>query len=194
MTNVPLPGHRLLDKRVGAPSKAALVLSVTLVCGLALLLARHQGLGREIGRGLTRFRVAALAAASVLVLAQVGCQSLRFWSAVPSGARLTVVEAAHVFTTGDWTNIFAPARGGDVLKVVLMKRVGDRNIDLPGATGAVLADKIVDVGSLLVWCAVTGSFGRLHWADASSVRPLLAGAATAAVVLAAIAASRRSWS
>jgi len=190
------PEYRLTHQRVGVPSKTALVLSVALICGFAFLGLSHQDLRREIGKSLTSFRVAPLAAAFLLVLAQVGCQSLRFWAAVPPGARLTVVEAAHVFTAGDWANIFAPARGGDVLKVVLMKRVGgDRDINLPGATGAVLADKIVDLGSLLLLCAITGSLGIVgKGADAPNLGPLLVGAGTAAVLLALIVVSRRTWS
>jgi uncharacterized membrane protein YbhN (UPF0104 family) len=167
-----------------------LVLSLGPPCGIALLFASHPDLAREFGKNLTAFPVSSLAVALLLVLTQVSLQSLRFWAVIPPDAGLGVVEAARIFTLGDWANLFAPARGGDVLKMILMKRAeGGGSIKLPWATGAVLADKVVDVGSLFLVCAITGSLGLVSgWAGAASVsRPLaLVGAGIAALLLATI--------
>jgi hypothetical protein len=97
---------------------------------LFLLAWRHQDVARGYAESLAGLGPAALAGAFSLVLAQVTLQSLRFWSVLPPRMPLRVVEAAHVFTVGDWTNTFAPARGGDLLKVMLMRRVAaDRVLD-----------------------------------------------------------------
>jgi uncharacterized membrane protein YbhN (UPF0104 family) len=177
--------------RAGSFSKTLLVLSLGASCGVVLLFAIHPDLARELGRNLTAFRVSSLAVALLLVLTQVSLQSLRFWAVIPEDAGIGVLDAARIFTLGDWANLFAPARGGDVLKMVLMKRTGsDVDIRLSWATGAVLADKVIDVGSLLFLCAITGSLGLLYgWAGMASVAHPVAwvGASLGALLLGAVA-------
>jgi uncharacterized membrane protein YbhN (UPF0104 family) len=176
-----------MRQRVGLFAKALLVLSLA---GIAILFASHPDLAGEFVKNLTAFPASSLALALLLVLIQVSLQSLRFWAVVPPEAGLSVLEAARIFTLGDWANLFAPARGGDVLKMVLMRRTeGDVNIRLSWATGAVLADKVIDVGSLVLVCVITGSLGLVYgWAGtASGSRPFSwAGAGIAALLLAAI--------
>ena len=92
----------------------------------------------------------ALGGALALVLCQVGLQAARLWAIVPRDVAARPGRVAHAFTLGEWTNIFTPARAGDALKVVLLSRISNANVAT--ATGAVLADKIVDAGSLLLLC------------------------------------------
>jgi uncharacterized membrane protein YbhN (UPF0104 family) len=146
--------------RAVATSKRFLLLSLAVAGGFALLLGRQEGLARELGQSLTGFGPLVLATALALVVAQVGLQSLRFWAVVPSETPLTVVEAAHIFTVGDSANIVAPARGGEVLKMILMKRAWNGyGTSLSTASGVVLADRTVDAVSLLLLCVLSGSLG-----------------------------------
>jgi uncharacterized membrane protein YbhN (UPF0104 family) len=173
-------------------SKRLLLVSLAVAGGFALLLGRQQGLAHELGQSLSGFGPLVLAAALALVVAQVGLQSLRFWAVIPPETPLTVVEAAHIFTVGDSANIVAPARGGEVLKMVLMKRAWNgQGISLSTASGVVLADRIVDAVSLLLVCVLGGSLAiALSGASRPGFSPALTGgwiivvvAATATVAL-----------
>jgi len=97
----------------------------------------------------------------LLALCQLGLQALRLWSILPRHAALTPARTAHAFALGEWVNIFTPARAGDALKVVLIHRAaGDCvPLSLPTATGAIVADKIVDAGSLGLLCTAAGLAG-----------------------------------
>jgi len=173
-----------------------LLLLAVLTAGLTLAVAHQQDFAQELGKSLRGFGLASLAIALVCVLAQVGFQSLRFWAVTPAEARLNVIEAAHIFTLGDWVNVFAPARGGEVLKALMLKRTGGGGpIDLSRATGVVLADRIVDAGALLIWCTLTGSLGVVL-ASASVVKPSAAVVAAVAALIAAplvVVVARQAW-
>jgi glycosyltransferase 2 family protein len=175
---------------------ALLLLSCLLLLAAAYLVATHQEFALELRKSLTGFGPASLAAALVWVIAQVACQSLRFWAVVPAGAPLGVTAAAYVFTLGDWTNLFAPARGGDALKVMLLTRTGgDRSVSVPRAIGAVLADKIVDLGALVLLCAITGTLTILR-AEANTPRienGLVLVGGIAVILAAGAMLARRRW-
>ncbi len=104
---------------------------------------------------------AAIALVVALTLCQLGLQALRLWAILPRHAALTPVRTAHAFTMGEWANIFTPARAGDALKVVLVHRAAGNTVplSLSTAAGAVVADKIVDAGSLVLLCATAGLAG-----------------------------------
>jgi uncharacterized membrane protein YbhN (UPF0104 family) len=121
----------------------------------------HRERARDVWNALAGMPPSALRGAFLLVLSQLGLQALRLWALVPRNGALTLASTARAFTLGEWVNTFAPARAGDALKVVQLCRAarGSRPISAPTATGAVLADKIVDGGSLVVLCAAAGVAG-----------------------------------
>jgi uncharacterized membrane protein YbhN (UPF0104 family) len=121
----------------------------------------HRERAHDVWLSLARMPVTALGGAFLLVLSQLGLQAFRLWTLVPRHAALTLGSTARAFTVGEWVNIFAPARAGDLLKVVLLCRAtrGDRPISGPTAGGAVLADKIVDAASLFGLCVAAGLTG-----------------------------------
>jgi uncharacterized membrane protein YbhN (UPF0104 family) len=134
-----------------------------MVAGAGVILATHRDQTREVWNNLTGVPVAALATAFALVLGQLTGQACRLWAILPRDVALTLGRTAYAFTVGEWLNIFAPARAGDALKVVLLNRVaGAQPISLPKATGAVLADKVIDFGSLILLCAATGLAGLVR--------------------------------
>ena len=131
--------------------------SVAVVAGIALLAVTHRAEAHQFWMDLESLSPFAAATAFALILGQVSLQSLRLWAIIPRDARLGVIRAGYIFAVGDWTNIFIPARGGDALKVLLLTRPErGQHMSLTKATGALLADKVIDIGTLIFLCAITG--------------------------------------
>jgi len=169
---------------VGKTRNRLLLGSVALSGGVAIVLVTHQDQAHAVWHSLTGVPVAALGLVLVLVLCQLSCQALRLWAILPRHGRLTVGQTAYAFTLGEWLNIFAPVRAGDALKVVLMSRTpGAAAPSLPKATGAVLADKIVDGGSLVLLCVATGLVSVIR----AGAEARLGGARTAVAAGAGVA-------
>lgn len=139
------------------------VTSAIVLAGAVVLAVSHRDRARDVWQAVARLPVPALGGALLLVLAQFGCQASRLWALVPSRVGLTWRRAARAFAVGEWTNIVAPARAGDALKVVLLARAteGAQPIGLPAATGAILADKVVDAGSFVVVSAAAAAWTGL---------------------------------
>jgi uncharacterized membrane protein YbhN (UPF0104 family) len=129
-----------------------------------------------------------LVIAQSLILAQLACQTLRLWVLIPRRNPVSLGGVAYAFAMGGWVNVFAPLRAGDAMKAVLLSRAGGASRrDLAEATGAVLADKVVDVGSMILLCAIGGLFGLLSqraWAGAPG--SLTVVVAVGAILLAAL--------
>lgn len=139
--------------------KRGLFVSGTLLTAVAVAVLTHLDQTRAVRLTLMSAPRAALGGALALVLCQVGLQAARLWAIVPRDVASRPGRVAHAFTLGEWTNIFTPACAGDALKVVLLSRTS--NVNLATATGAVLADKIVDAGSLMVLCLASGITGLI---------------------------------
>jgi uncharacterized membrane protein YbhN (UPF0104 family) len=96
---------------------------------------------------------------------------------------------------GEWLNIFTPARGGDALKVMLLSRKAGGTAgsppSLPQATGVLLADKIVDAGSLVLLCAAAGLFRLVRVPTRLLDPPVLIVAALVVTLLVLVLALRR---
>lgn len=149
-----------MSRGTWTPGTRALLVSGAVLGGLAAALVAQQHQWRAVWNNLTGVPVSSLAAALFCVLCQLGFQALRLRAIIPRHVALTLGRAAHAFAVGEWMNIFTPARAGDALKVVLLNRAaGAEPMSLPVATGAVLADKIVDAGSLVLLFAATGFAG-----------------------------------
>jgi uncharacterized membrane protein YbhN (UPF0104 family) len=165
-----------------------ILLSAIVAVSTGIVLATHPGQVRAALSQLSRLPLSALAGAFVMVLGQLTVQSLRLWAVVPRDLALGPVRVAHAFVLGEWLNVFAPARTGDALKVVLIRRASGQSLGgVPSAIGAVLADKVVDVASLVLLCAAGGLIGLL-WARAQA--GAFAAAVAAVAVLAGVAAMR----
>lgn len=137
--------------------KRLLLVPAMLLAAIAAAVVTHRDQTRAVWTSLTGVPASALVTALVLVLCQVGLQAVRLWTILPRDAPLTLGRVAHAFTLGEWANIFAPARAGDALKVALLNRApAPRALSLTQATGAVLADKVVDAGSLVLLCGSMG--------------------------------------
>jgi uncharacterized membrane protein YbhN (UPF0104 family) len=142
-------GIRKLDKRL-------LLVSVAMLCVVVVVLATHHHQARELWTTLTRVPLTSLAVALLLCLCQFGCQALRLWVLTPRDVHLTLLRAAHAFAVGQWFNILAPVRAGDAVKVILVNRNAGTPTSVATATGVLFADKIVDVGTLVLLSVAMG--------------------------------------
>jgi uncharacterized membrane protein YbhN (UPF0104 family) len=174
-----------------APARVAfkvgrfVLLSALIAAGGTALLMTHADGARPVLAQLRRLPRITLTVAFALILTQVVLQSLRLWAVVPRALALGVGRVVHAFMLGEWVNIFVPARTGDALKVVLIRRALDTGLSgLPSATGVVVADKLVDLASLVLLCAAGGLTGLL-WARAQA--GIFAGALAVAVAIALVA-------
>jgi uncharacterized membrane protein YbhN (UPF0104 family) len=165
-----------------------ILLSAIVAAGTGIVLVTHPAQVRATLSQLMRLPVSALVGAFALVLGQLTLQSLRQWAVVPRDLALSPIRVAYAFLWGEWLNVLAPARTGDALKVVLIRRESGKSLGgVPSAIGAVLADKVVDGVSLVLLCAAAGSISLL-WARTHT--RLVAAAVAAAAVLAVVAAMR----
>jgi uncharacterized membrane protein YbhN (UPF0104 family) len=87
----------------------------------------------------------ALALAAIASVVQALALATRLWTVFPKGdgTRPSWARIARAYGFGQLTNACVPARAGDVVKVVAMR--DERASSAIDATGAVLADKALDV-------------------------------------------------
>jgi uncharacterized membrane protein YbhN (UPF0104 family) len=163
------------------------VLSALIVLGTIVLIATHENNMHAVAAQLRHLPPSSLAAAFAFVLAQIACQGLRLWAVFPRRFAMGPGRVLHAFTLGEWLNMFVPARSGDAVKILLMHQPRAGSASLPAVTGAVLADKVVDVASVVVLCGAGGLLGVL-WSGTSS--RLLTAGICAGVALAVFVALR----
>lgn len=167
--------------------KRLVLLSALIAAGGTALLATHTTGARAVLAQLRHVPLITLAIAFSLILAQIVCQSLRLWAVVPRALALGVGLVAHAFVLGEWVNSLVPARAGDALKIVLIRRAPGQDQGVSGlssATGVLVADKLVDIVSLLLLCVAGGLTGLL-WARARA--GVVAGILAAAIALVLVA-------
>jgi glycosyltransferase 2 family protein len=173
------------------------LISAVLLGGLVVVLATHQDQARAIWKSVTGMPPTSLAVVLLLALCQLGFQAVRLWTILPRDVAVTLARTAYAFALGEWCNIFTPARGGDALKVVLLNRTpGPTRPSLPKATGVVLADKIVDAGSLVLICTATGMAGLLRTGAETRLpylRIVVLAGAVVTVVLLGLRWTRPRW-
>jgi glycosyltransferase 2 family protein len=168
--------------------RGVILLSAIVAVGTGIVLATHPAQVRAALSQLMRLPVSVLVGAFLMVLAQLTVQSLRQWAVIPRELALGPVRVAHAFVLGEWLNILAPARTGDALRAVLIWREsGERSGSLPSAVGAVLADKVVDIASLVLLCAAGGSM-TLLWVRARA--GVFAGSMVVAALVTVLVANR----
>jgi len=133
---------------------------------------------------LGRFSAVVLVSALVLALLQNVFQATRLWILLPGATRLPWWSVVRSFSWGQVVNNFVPARAGDVLKIALVRQLahGATTVspaaDSPGAptiasvAGSVLiADKVVDIGSLFLLAAVEAPAWLRHLSVGTRILP-----------------------
>jgi len=179
------------------PGNRIPLISAVMLGGVVVVLALHRDQAHAVWTSLTGVSPSLLALVLLLVFCQLGLQAVRLWTILPRDVALTLGRTAYAFTLGEWLNIFTPARAGDALKVVLLNRAPSAAPpSLPKATGAVLADKIVDGGSLVLLCTVAGLAGLIRTGVETRLPYLrigVAAGAVATVLLVGLGWARPGW-
>ena len=108
----------------------------------------------ELMAALRHMRVWFVGGALGATLLQIGFQVTRLWTLVPKEAGISWLKIAKVFSLGQIVNMIAPARAGEVVKVVVVQK--NEPLSMAHATGIIIADRIVDIGSLLLLIFLVG--------------------------------------
>ncbi len=169
--------------RPGAATWRLILVSPLLALGAIYLARAHGGEARAVLHDLAAIPLWAAGAAFLLILLQLTLQSLRQWSVVPRPMGLGPLRVMRAFMLGEWLNMFAPARGGDVFRAVMMGRGISAARGGPATAsgaGAVVADKVVDAAALVLLCAAGGLFGLL-WTNVRTDVAIAAGIGLVAV-------------
>jgi len=156
-----------------------LPLAIVAVGLIAYLLLQQRDLVQEVFASLSRLAPAAVVQALLLVIVQVLCQGLRFSMLVPSDVGASRLSVLRAFSVGEVFNALVPARVGDAVKVITLGHSpANQGSALSQVTGALLADKVVDAGTLVGLSAIalaaagigrlsaTGLAGNLRWVAA----------------------------
>ncbi len=145
------------------------VASVILVGGGLFFLSRATGLNfQKWLLILSRFSPWLIAIAAMGVSLQVALQISRWFSLFPAKEPVRWVRVARAFLTGQAVNTFVPARAGDVVKILALKGKNTGSQDVARTTGVVIADKLIDLLSLLLAVALFASW--LLWEGLPSWR------------------------
>lgn len=119
--------------------------------------------------------------ALLAVLAQIGFMVNRLWVLCAKDARVPWPQAARAMSYGQCLNHFLPARAGDVVKALYLKRRGtgdNRDLPVTESAGVIIADKVVDTTALLLvilGAMITGSKRFLHSLQEKPLWPFLIG-------------------
>jgi uncharacterized membrane protein YbhN (UPF0104 family) len=171
-------------------------LPVVLV-GLVVLGLRQVGLSGVV----SKMRSApphALAIVLALSLVQSASGALRLWLVFPSVRRPTLVGVARAFSFGQLVNTYVPGRAGDAFKVATIARAhadADKergSVSIADTTGALIAERGFDIGSLVLLAAIFGGGALLTMASGMVHRLWVVGAVVLGAVL-VFATLRRVW-
>jgi uncharacterized membrane protein YbhN (UPF0104 family) len=145
--------------------------------------ALHSLNVREIGHRIAALPRPAIILAVVFGLAQLTLLATRFWLVIGRSKRPRWATVARAFSFGQFANLYLPARAGDVLRGVVLAK-DDARLTVSDATGAMLADKGLDVATLALVGVAFGHGVLLSALAASGHTALLAGGALAVLALA----------
>jgi uncharacterized membrane protein YbhN (UPF0104 family) len=169
---------------------ASALLALAMFGGLAFWLLRdgaHQL--REFADAWRSCGSAALAAAALAGVIQVGLQASRFGVVARESASVAYPSAARIFIFGQAANLFLPARAGDVGKVVATASAPTAGSppEMASAAAILLADKFVDFVSmaLLSLAIVPSALAQFRALPGKQIA-LFGGAALALVALIAL--------
>ncbi len=141
-----------------------------------------------------------------LSLVQAASGAIRLWLVFPSTKRPRLFRVARAFSFGQLVNMYVPGRAGDAFKAVSIARGHEHHRDegdaakaaphgsasIADTTGALLADRGLDVGSLVLLCAAFGG-SALVTVFAGMVDRLWMVGVGAALVASALVLVRRFW-
>jgi SAM-dependent methyltransferase/uncharacterized membrane protein YbhN (UPF0104 family) len=151
----------------GPRYRSVAIAAVLVSAGSGYLLCHARSSGTTIlqtMRGLSAFGVGF---ALVLGLIQNALQASRLWILLPGERRLPWWSVLRAFASGQFINSYVPIRAGDIAKIALVKNAAREHLSTGTngreptlatlAGGILVADKLVDVTSLLLLIALIAS-------------------------------------
>lgn len=124
----------------------------------------------ELGDSMRVFGVSGCALSLLFLCGQIVFMILRYWALVPGEHAPSLLRIAYAVSVGQAVNNFFPARAGDFIKAALLTRnpkaafsrsaqvvPDDRRFTFLKAMGLVVADRIVDIGTLILLVIFSGA-------------------------------------
>lgn len=172
-------------KRIGKVALALVVLAA------AALACRGIDIGAVV-RPIGSVGAVTLAVVLACALAQALALATRFWAVFPHGSRPKWMVAARAFGFGQMLNAWLPARAGDVLKVVAITKHREESprATAAEATGVMLADKALDMVTLVALTAALSHALLARMAVGAVHAAPFAGAAASAIAIAYVVVHR----
>src|SRR5437660_733039 len=125
-----------------------LFLSTVVIAAIGAFLFSRQGISlHDIGQAVLHFDRFCITLACAGVLFQMFVMILKFWVLLPKKTSKLFLKSARAISYGQLTNMFLPARAGDVLKVLLLSK-GRPSIPPLTSTAILLSEKLIDTIAL----------------------------------------------
>lgn len=136
-----------------------IIIGTLLVLVLAVFIFVKSNLDpKQILDSLSRLDSTLLLLSLLMSLLQVLFWILRPWPLLPDGAKLPFINLAKAISVGQFLNAFAPARAGDVSKVLLLSSSKIHHPLKPTTAVALLAaDKVVDIIAIVLLALFSGA-------------------------------------
>jgi uncharacterized membrane protein YbhN (UPF0104 family) len=149
--------------KLSAKQRAAFKIALTLLTVLLLYftLRGRQDLSKEaILEAVRRFRPWNALAVILLGMAQILFMIVRMFVLCPTRPRVPFREVTFAVAVGHAVNMFFPARAGEALKILWLGRAGGNDPGyLARGAGWLLADRLLDLGGLIVLVFTSGVLG-----------------------------------
>ncbi|GEM_PF-866821 len=147
----------------------------TVVIGVIISLFLSSGSisWHELKHSIAGFGVTGCAIAFLCLAGQIFFMIFRYWALIPTEHSINIFRMAYAISVGQAVNTYFPARAGDFLKAALMTRDpktafsgnvpskdfegDDRRFTFLKAMGLIVADRVVDVGTLILLVLFSGA-------------------------------------
>ncbi len=157
---------------ISALSKNWIKLTTTTVAIMAVgawITSRAEIHPAEVWQSIQHVGIRSALLAALGISGQVFFIILRYELLIPREVNPGFRRVAYAIGLGHMLNTYFPARAGDVLKCYLLSKGRENPLTLLASTGVLIADRIVDVGTLLAMAVIWKSY------DHPMMRQLISG-------------------
>lgn len=123
---------------------------IGLLTGLGILIAFASFVGiKDVMTAISSVSIAYILASSAIYILSFILRGLRFDELLEgTGKRIGVWYSTKTIACSQWANLILPARMGDFLRPMLMKK--DRNVDYSKSFGSLLSERIFDMIAIII--------------------------------------------
>ena len=127
-----------------------LLFALASVAGVAYVVLRERHWAQAVLHDIGRLSPGSIALAAAAVAVQIACTGSRFWAMLARAGGPSWLSVLHAYMLGEVVNKVGPPRAGEAVKVVTLSRAScTAPLTMPHVTGAIIADRIVDVAFYL---------------------------------------------